>query len=85
MRLPSGAIAAPWFTSIPSISPITLFVSGSMTWTLSPALLVCTITTLFAAAAGDAVHVHTANVLTAARHQRDAYPVIIVHSSSFRP
>ena len=40
MRLPSGATAAPWFTSMPSITPTTLLVAGSMTWTLSPALLV---------------------------------------------
>src|SRR5947207_1494634 len=49
MRLPSGEIAAPWLTSIPSITPTTLLVAGSMTWTLSPALLVWMIRTLFCA------------------------------------
>src|SRR5215472_3982062 len=50
MRLPSGATATPWFTSIPSITPTTLFVAGSITSTLSPALFVWMIrTTLFPA------------------------------------
>ena len=50
MRLPSGATPTPWFTSIPEITPTTLFVTGSMMWTLSPALFVWIIRTLFCAA-----------------------------------
>src|SRR5262252_2238250 len=60
MRLPSGATAAPWLTSIPSMIPITLLVTGSIRWTLSPALLVWTITTRLPAACGDSVIRHTA-------------------------
>src|SRR6185503_1232953 len=40
MRLPSGAAPTPLLTSMPSITPTTLLVAGSMTCTLSPALLV---------------------------------------------
>src|SRR6266481_10197813 len=47
-RLPSGDAAAPWFTSIPPISPTTLFVTGSISITLSPAALVWTIRTVAA-------------------------------------
>ena len=49
--LPSGAGAAPWARSIPWISPTTSLVAGSMMCTLSPALLVCTMRTVCAAAA----------------------------------
>src|SRR5262245_29978583 len=45
-RVPSGDAAAPWFTSISLISPTTLFVSGSISITLSPAALVWTILTV---------------------------------------
>src|SRR5215217_2786009 len=45
MRPPSGAAAAPWFTSIPSMMPTTLLVAGSIRWTLSPAELVWMIRT----------------------------------------
>src|SRR4249920_2123671 len=55
MRLPSGATPAPWLTSIPLITPTTVLVAGSMMWTLSPALLVWMIRTLFCAPA-DVVH-----------------------------
>src|SRR3954470_874254 len=47
-RLPSGAAAAPWFTSMPPISPTTLLVAGSISITLSPAALVCTMRTVAA-------------------------------------
>src|SRR5204863_6390687 len=47
-RLPSGAAAAPWFTSMPPISPTTLFVAGSISITLSPAALVWTMRTVAA-------------------------------------
>src|SRR6266850_1505102 len=47
-RLPSGDAAAPWFTSIPPISPTTVFVTGSISITLSPAALVWTIRTVAA-------------------------------------
>ena len=46
--LPSGATAAPWFTSIPLISPTTLLVAGSISITLSPAALVWTMRTVAA-------------------------------------
>src|SRR4051812_31620408 len=49
-RLPSGAAATPWFTSIPLISPTTLLVAGSISMTLSPAALVWTMRTVAAAA-----------------------------------
>ena len=45
-RLPSGATAAPWFTSMPVISATTLLVTGSMSEMLSPAELVWTIRTV---------------------------------------
>src|SRR6266542_6631023 len=69
MRLPSGAAPAPWPTSIPLITATTLFVAGSMMWTLSPALLVWMIRTLFCAAAGFfRERVDEQPALDAARH-----------------
>jgi len=47
--------AAPWFTSIPVITPTTVFVTGSMTCTLSPALLVWMIRTFRSAGLTDTV------------------------------
>src|SRR5215813_5299513 len=52
--VPSGAAAAPWFTSMPPISPTTLFVAGSISITLSPAALVCTMRTDAAWTAAEA-------------------------------
>ena len=50
---PSGDGAAPCARSIPLISPTTVLVTGSMMWTLSPALFVCTMRTVPCAAAAS--------------------------------
>src|SRR5258707_12487753 len=50
--LPICATAAPWFTSIPVITPTTLLVAGSMMWMSSPALLVWLMRPFAAAAEG---------------------------------
>src|SRR5690348_10825518 len=60
MRWPSGATPTPWFTSMPSMTPTTLFVTGSITWMLSPALFVWMMRTLPACACGDAVPIRAA-------------------------
>src|ERR1700682_4067740 len=81
MRLPSGATAAPWFTSIPSITPTTLFVAGSMTWTVSPALLVWVIrTTLFVSAVRETAQ-KTSPVETARYPRNNCLFLIVVNSS----
>ncbi len=36
-REPSGADVAPWFTSMPLITPTTVLVAGSIRWTVVPA------------------------------------------------
>src|SRR2546430_2606560 len=85
MRLPSGAIAAPWFTSIPSITPTTLLVAGSMMCTLSPALLVWMMRIFFpslsAARGAGALNAIAAAI---ARPRRSASVFVIVRSSSVR-
>src|SRR6185436_4842789 len=85
MRLPSGATPAPWFTSMPSITPTTLLVAGSMMWTLSPALLVWMIRTLLPAAdAGSVNNAAAAAAATAvpARDRQDTSALIIINSST---
>ena len=59
MRVPSGATAAPWLTSMPLMIPTTLFVTGSITCTLSPALLVWMIRTFRSAVFTATVHTRT--------------------------
>src|SRR6187455_2981546 len=56
MRVPSGEAPAPCPASMSLISPTTLFVAGSMIWTLSPALLVWMILTLLCAES-ESVHI----------------------------
>src|SRR5712692_6514178 len=81
MRLPSGATAAPWFTSIPVITPTTLFVAGSMTWTLSPALLVWMIRTLLLLSAALEDRVHRRTPAKIVRYHRNACVLVIVVNS----
>src|SRR5258705_4250231 len=80
MRLPSGGAPTPWLTSIPEITPTTLFVAGSITWTLSPALLVWMIRTLLCWAAAGIVQRTIA--ATTARYRRSVRMFVIVVNSS---
>src|SRR5678815_2295733 len=66
---------------MPSITPTTLLVSGSITWTLSPALLVWMMRTFFCCAHRPAVQKATA--ATTMRHRPSAcvLVVIVVYSS----
>src|SRR5205814_10277490 len=74
-----------WFTSIPSITPTTLLVAGSMICTLSPALLVWMMRIFFpslsAARGAGALNAIAAAI---ARPRRSASVFVIVRSSSVR-